>query len=397
MATYRRYRIQQKYVDGVPTEEYRLGGYYDEKLYPSLERCEKDSPCTDIEYRWIDVEDEFRCEGTVKYALQKRQQRCVGTDEWVDIYPYEYQRGEIIERNSTDCGYDPAFVLYYSYIMGIESEYQHSSTILYSGNYNGSAATIIRNTGGMISAIGSHSVHSYTNVHPTTYYVTYNAGFALNSNLVEVDFPGLLLTSSSMQIGKQTLYFDYHEVFARCSNLTTVKLANIEVIPLSAFRECEKLKDVYIPKATLLDAYCFCACGISSIDLPNVSYISVGAFNHCSNLKNISIPKVEVIQHDAFCNCVALESFSTTASYVGYMAFHYCENLKDVYLHSTSMVTLSLLGDFHNASWFDPFYSCSPNMKIHVPNSLYNDYISEYGERYFNEVIPYRDVFVGDL
>lgn len=396
MATYRRYRIQQKYVDGVPTEEYRLGGYYDEKLYPSLERCEKDSPCTDIEYRWIDVEDEFRCEGTVKYALQKRQQRCVGTDEWVDIYPYEYQRGEIIERDSTDCGYNPAFVLYYSYKTGVESVYQHSSTNLLGGGHNGSLATIIRNSGGMISDIGYFSRIIYPN-QPQIFSVLYLGGFGGNRNLVEVDFPGLLLTPTDVCIDDRMVYCEYSGVFYNCSNLTTVKLSNIEIIPPEAFFGCEKLSNVYIPKATLLGGQCFCGCAMSSIDLPNVSYISVGAFVNCPNLKNISIPKVEVIQHDAFRDCVALESFSTIASYVGYMAFRRCKNLKDVYLHSTSMVTLSLLGDFHNAEWFDPFYSCSPNMKIHVPNSLYNDYISQYGERYFNEVIPYREVFVGDL
>ena len=39
MAVYRRYRIQQKYVNGQPTEEYRLNDEIDGKDYSSIEEC----------------------------------------------------------------------------------------------------------------------------------------------------------------------------------------------------------------------------------------------------------------------------------------------------------------------------------------------------------------------
>ena len=108
MATYRRFRVQRKYINGKPTDETRLGEQIDSTDYTSLEECKRGSGCTNLEYRWVDVQNEYICEGFNKYKKQRREQRCVGTNEWVAIYPYEYQKGEIIERDSVDCGYGPS-------------------------------------------------------------------------------------------------------------------------------------------------------------------------------------------------------------------------------------------------------------------------------------------------
>lgn len=108
MATYRRFRVQRKYINGKPTDETRLGEQIDSTDYTSLEECKRGSGCTNLEYRWVDVQNEYICEGFNKYKKQRREQRCVGTDEWVAIYPYEYQKGEIIENDSVDCGYGPS-------------------------------------------------------------------------------------------------------------------------------------------------------------------------------------------------------------------------------------------------------------------------------------------------
>ena len=107
MAIYRRFRVQQKYVNGKPTEEYRLGVEIDSTDYNSLEECKKGSDCTELEYRWVDMEsaDDYICEGTNKYKKQMKQQKCVTEEAWTNVYPYEYQKGKLIEQNSIDCGY----------------------------------------------------------------------------------------------------------------------------------------------------------------------------------------------------------------------------------------------------------------------------------------------------
>ena len=114
MATYRRFRIQRKYINGQPTDVIRLGEQIDSTNYPSLEECERGSGCTDLEYRWVDVKDVYVCEGTTKYTLQKKQQKCVTETEWVDVYPYEQQIGTVVETNSTDCGYVPTSIKLYT-------------------------------------------------------------------------------------------------------------------------------------------------------------------------------------------------------------------------------------------------------------------------------------------
>ena len=69
-------------------------------------------------YRWINmnISTDWICDGTTKYYKQKKQ---VSFDEgvtWQDVIPYEYQRGSVYETQSTDCGYSPdiKFILTYS-------------------------------------------------------------------------------------------------------------------------------------------------------------------------------------------------------------------------------------------------------------------------------------------
>ena len=109
MAIYRRFKVQQKYVNGQPTEEYRLGVEIDSTDYNSLEECNRGSDCTELEYRWVDVEsaDDYICDGTNKYKKQMKQQKCVTEEAWTNVYPYEYRAGDLIEHDSVDCGYSP--------------------------------------------------------------------------------------------------------------------------------------------------------------------------------------------------------------------------------------------------------------------------------------------------
>lgn len=137
MATYRRFRVQRKYINGQPTDETRLGEQINSTNYPSLEECERGSGCTDLEYRWVDVQNEYICEGTTKYTKQKKQQKCVTETEWTNVYPYEYQKGTIIETSSTDCGYLPSSLKLYTQTDGngeldlypIKSQYSYNEVI----------------------------------------------------------------------------------------------------------------------------------------------------------------------------------------------------------------------------------------------------------------------------
>lgn len=69
---------------------------------PSIEANSFD--CGYIEYRWEPVENEFYCEDDNKYNKLVYQQTTDGTN-WTDVEPAEYQKGELIEYNSDDCGW----------------------------------------------------------------------------------------------------------------------------------------------------------------------------------------------------------------------------------------------------------------------------------------------------
>ena len=58
-------------------------------------------------YRWLTIIGDYLCEGTTKYEKQKYQVSHDGGITWEDVTPIQYQKGQLIESNSTDCGYAP--------------------------------------------------------------------------------------------------------------------------------------------------------------------------------------------------------------------------------------------------------------------------------------------------
>ena len=68
-----------------------------------IERNSRDCGYFEPQYRWVDISGDYECVGTDKYAKQKKQVSNDGGRTWRDTG--ETQRGNLIERNSTDCGY----------------------------------------------------------------------------------------------------------------------------------------------------------------------------------------------------------------------------------------------------------------------------------------------------
>ena len=58
-------------------------------------------------YRWLTIIGEYLCEGNNKYEKQKYQVSHDGGIVWEDVTPIQYQKGQLIESNSEDCGYAP--------------------------------------------------------------------------------------------------------------------------------------------------------------------------------------------------------------------------------------------------------------------------------------------------
>ena len=58
-------------------------------------------------YRWLTIIGEYLCEGNDKFEKQKYQVSHDGGIVWEDVTPIQYQKGQLIESNSADCGYAP--------------------------------------------------------------------------------------------------------------------------------------------------------------------------------------------------------------------------------------------------------------------------------------------------
>lgn len=76
-------------------------------LQEALENCCSGTPTPTTEYRWITLtgSSDYICSGTTKYEKQQKQQSTDGGITWVNVVPAEYQRGNVIETSSDDCGY----------------------------------------------------------------------------------------------------------------------------------------------------------------------------------------------------------------------------------------------------------------------------------------------------
>ena len=84
-------------------------------------------------YRWITIIGEHLCDGNDKYEKQKYQVSHDGGITWEDVTPIQYQKGQLIESNSEDCGYAPQ--PQYRWQRADTSDYMCSGTSKYYKEY----------------------------------------------------------------------------------------------------------------------------------------------------------------------------------------------------------------------------------------------------------------------
>ena len=60
--------------------------------------------------RWVEIHGEYLCINNDKYKKLKKQYLDTATGNWVDVEPLETMQGELIEKNSEQCGYAEQWV-----------------------------------------------------------------------------------------------------------------------------------------------------------------------------------------------------------------------------------------------------------------------------------------------
>lgn len=96
MATYYKYEKYQKYINGVPQDEYKQGNLIGTGEYSSLQDCEAGAI-----YRWIDS-GETVCDGYKLCVKEIKQKSTDGGVTWVTTE--ETRAGQVIDMWSTECG-----------------------------------------------------------------------------------------------------------------------------------------------------------------------------------------------------------------------------------------------------------------------------------------------------
>ena len=434
MAIYRRFRVQQKYVNGQPTEEYRLGAEIDSTDYNSLEECESGSECTELEYRWVDMEsaDDYICEGTNKYKKQKKQQKCVNEETWTNVYPYEYQKGDLIEHDSVDCGYEPS-VGYHIYgrtdghgsiNISPSKEYYSSADVVtitalpstnymfscykYGGNmtygsvtYN-SVLSLTMSHNWYVSAVFKSAAPSVGSL----YYLYYegteswydwskstlsksdNAGKLAS---IIIDYSGVIQMIPDSAFSSQSYLTSINfplctyvgnDAFRSCYKLQSVNLPLCEHLGGLAFENCSALQLIDLPVCSSIGIYTFMDCySLKSVNLPNCTFVSYGAFRSCYKLQSVNLPLCEHIGNEAFRDCSALQSIDLPkCSKVSGYAFHYCTSLQSVNLplctsvhefvfaNCTSLISIDLPLCTYVSN--GAFSDCSNLRIVHLPKVM---------------------------
>ena len=103
--SYKRYKMLQKYVNGVATEEYMQGDLISESEYSTYDVCmegneKPDVPVIDTIYQWVN--DGTTCDGWSKYKLEKQQKSTDSGVTWTDTGAT--RKGNLIASCSDDCG-----------------------------------------------------------------------------------------------------------------------------------------------------------------------------------------------------------------------------------------------------------------------------------------------------
>ena len=375
-------------------------------------------------YRWLTVIGEYMCDGKDKYEKQKYQVSHDGGITWEDVTPIQYQKGQLIERNSKDCGYAPQ--PQYRWQKADTSDYMCNGTskyykLYYEVSYDGGqtwekAVPEQTKIGDLIEANSSdcgYVAYQYRWVKaPSTDYIcsgttkyykeycqeSYDGGKTwknvspertrtsidkIESNSVDCGYvtppSKLVLTlndgstvsaacgSAPGPIGQPneiTVYdlneYQYDAVKAEIKdcvtrigewaffgyhNLTSVTIPNtITSIAYCGFGFCDNLTVVTLPNSIIeMDdgAFKYCSKLTSVVMSNNLTSIGTEAFYRCLNLTSIALPSsITSLGDRAFNHCLVLGTVTckaTTPPTIGDKVFGDNKKLTAIYVPSSSV------------------------------------------------------------
>jgi len=206
-----------------------------------------------------------------------------------------------------------------------------------------------------ITSIVSESKNTYHYISDSILTSISSSQFANYFALIGVDFPNVT------NIG--------NGAFSTCSAISSFSLPNVESIGTLAFYSCVCLREINLPNVRYIGSSAFANCvQLSYISVPELTSFEVNTFSAVP-IREIVLPKVENVPVYALDQHGTLTCIDLPVASVFGAGISGCSRLEKLILRSSSVVSIDL------RAFYQP-----PNStyKIHVPSSLYNDYVSRY-------------------
>lgn len=237
--------------------------------------------------RWVEIHGEYLCINNDKYQKLKKQYLDTSTGNWVDVEPLEIMQGQLIEKNSEQCGYAEQWVdtddwgckaveeptpPEHAPIPPIVTDDVSFQKAL---NYNGSVLTYFYQDGTFASEALPPSTYKIIS---DAYYVI-DFGASLYSLSASGDGSKLYMAKAVYLPGTAKIVgwvFAENKVKPR---LQSVYLPNCSYIAGGVFTSCSKLTDIYLNSNTVVE-----------IGYASSGYPYAVPFYYCGSSFNIHVP-----------------------------------------------------------------------------------------------------------
>ena len=314
------------------------------------------------QYRWQKADtSDYMCSGTSKYYKLYYEVSYDGGQTWQKAIPEQTKIGDLIESNSSDCGY----VAYqYRWVKAPSTDYVCSGTTKHykeycQESYDGGKTwknVSPERTRTSIDKIESNSVDCGYVTPPSKLVLTLNDGSTVSAPCGSAPGP-------VGQPNEITMYDlnEYQHIAVRAeikdcvtrigewsffsSHITSVTIPNtVTSIGYCGFGHCDYLTGVTLPNSIIeMDdsAFEYCKMLTSVVMSNNLTSIGAEAFYRCPNLTSITLPSsITSLGDRAFNHCLVLGTVTckaTTPPTIGDAVFGDNKKLTAIYVPSRSV------------------------------------------------------------
>ena len=321
-----------------------------------IERDSEDCREGTLISRWLTIPDAFICEGRNKYEKMVGQYSLDNGSTWDFYNPSVYQKGLLLETNSEICHNKWEGHYYVTDVNGCSPFYRYvpGRGCVYAG--------LISDP---LKFIRCASTTSTTLTHDEVLYNPYRLYEGYIGDCVTAIGDG---------------------AFENCSSLTGITIPNgVTSIGQNAFNDCDSITSITIPDSvTTISGYAFYSCDkLENVIIGNsVTSINSHTFFYCTSLTSVTIPdSVTSINYNAFYGCSGLTdvTIGSGVTNIGDYVFYGCSSLSSVTVNATTPP--QMLARNHS------FDDVSPDLVIYVPCTSVRRYKTALGWREYADKI----------